>query len=213
MKRRRAFTLIELLVVVAIIALLIAILMPSLASAKKQARTVVCGTNQRGLTQMLRILLQETGKTVAGGGHGGPQGVWDFQLLGKGVTMTSYYTHNGRRDASDKMRWCPEVPTASTTVTGSASLQWNCDKSLGIVSTGSYGFNGWLYDGSDRYRGVPVGFRHMDGGELLQTDGDEAGIDGAGVRGCRLARFVGLSDGCDADKSVNARAAQCEQWG
>lgn len=47
--RKPGFTLIELLVVVAIIATLIAILLPSLAAAKEQARTSVCMSNSRQL--------------------------------------------------------------------------------------------------------------------------------------------------------------------
>lgn len=57
--RRHGFTLIELLVVVAIIALLIAILMPALSEARRTARVVICGTNLHQLGLALAIYENE----------------------------------------------------------------------------------------------------------------------------------------------------------
>ncbi len=57
--RRVGFTLIELLVVVAIIALLISILLPSLSKARAQARTAVCASRISQLAKAMLIYSED----------------------------------------------------------------------------------------------------------------------------------------------------------
>ncbi|NLX06763.1 MAG: prepilin-type N-terminal cleavage/methylation domain-containing protein [Phycisphaerae bacterium] len=55
----KAFTLIELLVVVAIIAVLVSILLPALASVRKRTKDLMCETNLRSLWQATLLYAQD----------------------------------------------------------------------------------------------------------------------------------------------------------
>jgi len=63
--RIRAFTLIELLVVIAIIAILAAMLLPVLATAKDQAARTTCVNNQKQMTVAMRMYADDNGDWMA----------------------------------------------------------------------------------------------------------------------------------------------------
>ncbi len=104
--KKRGFTLIELLVVISIIALLIAILLPSLARAKELANRAVCSANVRGIIQSCYIYAQSNNsqfpatlapqngtsslRITAGGAPGGPTGTLASPETAGAVTAAWY---------------------------------------------------------------------------------------------------------------------------
>src|ERR1051325_6920158 len=69
--RSKAFTLIELLVVVAIIALLISILLPSLSRARELSKRATCAANLHGIAHAMYIYAQDGDKFPALASTGG----------------------------------------------------------------------------------------------------------------------------------------------
>lgn len=74
---RKAFTLVELLVVIGIIALLAALLMPALHSARESARQTQCASNLRTIAIGINLYAQEHAGWLPGPG-GEPQQPWDW---------------------------------------------------------------------------------------------------------------------------------------
>jgi prepilin-type N-terminal cleavage/methylation domain-containing protein/prepilin-type processing-associated H-X9-DG protein len=126
--RIRAFTLIELLVVVAIIALLIAILLPSLGRARDQAKTVACGSNQRGIGQAVLAYASEHEDRAPGGGtYTNPKSgksvtqIWsdilnDEYFDGRLVIRRSSYPKRGELGCTNVQNWAPLTGSGNTTV-------------------------------------------------------------------------------------------------
>jgi len=99
-KRRLGFTLIELLVVVAIIALLLAILVPTLSRAKRHVREVICRSNLRQLAIGYTSYAAESNGFLPGSDEdavadpGAPHGYRTYSWLGT-HPWTSQWGHGG----------------------------------------------------------------------------------------------------------------------
>ena len=145
MKPQKGFTLIELLVVISIIALLLAILMPSLQRVKQQAQSVVCKTHLRQM-QMAMVMYSEDndGRVLALEWYAGVEigKYWFFQLKPY-LGLKSGDQFND--DEAIAVGFCPstKVQQPPYTLDGTAKKSWRWQFSFDSIIEGSYGINLW----------------------------------------------------------------------
>jgi len=95
MRSKKAFTLVELLVVVGIIAVLVAILLPSLSKARAQAMTVQCQSNLRQLNVAIVAYSQDYQGNLPAPIPYGPGYIYYWQLLGPAKMLGQGETYSG----------------------------------------------------------------------------------------------------------------------
>lgn len=109
--RNKGFTLIELLMVIAIMALLTAILLPSLRQAKEIARRAICLCNLRHMSVAVNAYLTEYDGCFPPALYGmydpGPVYGWDFTVMPDGTYRPGLIWSS--MEASIKIQQCPSM--------------------------------------------------------------------------------------------------------
>ncbi len=121
--RMAGFTLIELLVVIAIIAILAAMMLPSLAKAKERSKRASCTSNLHQIGIALQIYAQEDGKDRLPAFDGVGGWLWDLpapmvtNLISCGMKRHVLYCPSGSAQDNDTL-WQYWVDTYKYYVTG-----------------------------------------------------------------------------------------------
>lgn len=146
---KKGFTLIELLVVIAIIAMLLSILMPSLAIVKKQAQSVVCKSNLRQLAVAFEAYKTDHNRAMSTGDDSSVMGLYNRPWF---LTIAPYMGAADFKDDPSKLLdgmmkviKCPSAKKLDEIANG-----WGSNTEAwayfipGLEAEGSYGLNTWL---------------------------------------------------------------------
>lgn len=197
MTRQKAFTIPEMLTVVAIMAILISLLMPSISKARENARRAICRS------QMHQIHIAQVNNAAERRGNLAPHAQWDMQTIYStsfgaawAATTEKSYTGSGmlwyRKYLGDAQSiWCPSVDSpniAFNSVNGwrlkpntTGNRRWIAQpmaqrttvlktNSNAYPSNSSFFADGFSYS-TFYYPGDSVLSTHFDGYNFIRLDG------------------------------------------
>lgn len=139
----RAFSLVELLVVIATVAIILAMLLPSLAGAREAARSVRCSTNQRQLAAAWSLYANDYQDRAM------PLAYWSSADIGSGPQIFWWGTHGTPSTPPDYQRGfiAPYLDAAlhAGSVFECPNQPWGTYRPQGPsrTITSTYGYNGY----------------------------------------------------------------------
>jgi prepilin-type N-terminal cleavage/methylation domain-containing protein/prepilin-type processing-associated H-X9-DG protein len=180
-RRREGFTLVELLVVIGIIALLIAILLPTVSRAREQSRRTACMSNLRSIGQAMYLYSSAYRDRLP---NSAPTATWDPTLGGRAllelatnyvpppvfycpsdsdpeptaIVTTDYFAENSAHISYEffPIWWAGRDGPLLTRMKGQAPLAWDLDggepKPSPLQNHGTKGGNILIADGHVEWR-------------------------------------------------------------